>query len=182
MLIQANPVGKALPISAGLLDRKNMLFFLREGKTYYERWPELLQDVAKRWAGVDVETEPTAGPPDGAASDLVARWLVGNADHANGGFGVAPKHGAVAAEYATSTTRTTPGPRSTPGRRCRSSRRACSTTRRTEGSTASRPRRAGRHPVREDASTNAAFVRDAASRCGPATSRAPERSPRRAAS
>lgn len=91
MLSQANPTGQALPIEAGPLDRDGMLFLVREGATYYERWSDLLRGLGERWAKQSGDAPMEAGPVDLEGSDRVARWLAGNADHGAGGFGLAPK-------------------------------------------------------------------------------------------
>lgn len=91
MLSHANPLGKALPITAGYLDTKNMLFFLQEGRTYYERWSDLLRGVGEYFVRTVGEAEPVSGNVTQDASDQMARWLLGNADRQNGGFGMAPK-------------------------------------------------------------------------------------------
>jgi hypothetical protein len=91
ILSQANPAGEALPIRAGFLDRKRMLFLLGEGRTYYERWPDLLRSVGERWLRTSGDPDVEGGSVDLEASNRIARWLAGNADHAAGGFGLAPK-------------------------------------------------------------------------------------------
>jgi uncharacterized protein YyaL (SSP411 family) len=91
MLSQANPKGVALPITIGYVDSKTLLFDLNEGRTYFDRWQNVLHGVSQIYENrVDLE-ESKAGTVEPKCLEPVVRWLAGNADAKNGGFGVAPK-------------------------------------------------------------------------------------------
>ena len=91
MLSQVNPKGIALPITLGFADVDNVLFTLTEGRKYFEKWQNVLQGVSQIYEQrVDLE-EVKPGPVDAKAVEPVVRWLLGNADGVNGGFGAAPK-------------------------------------------------------------------------------------------
>jgi uncharacterized protein YyaL (SSP411 family) len=91
MLSQANPKGLALPITVGYVDAKTLLFDLNEGRKYFDKWQNVLNGVSQIYQGrVDLE-ESKAGTVDANALEPVVRWLIGNADAKNGGFGIAPK-------------------------------------------------------------------------------------------
>lgn len=92
MLSRANPRGVEMPITAGSVSPDMMLFLLTEGRTYYDRQAASLRESAATWVAREAHEETaTRGTVDDAASDQVARWLVGNYDREAGGFGVAAK-------------------------------------------------------------------------------------------
>ncbi len=92
MLSQVNPQKVALPITLGPTDVKGVLFNLQEGRKYFDLWQNVLQGVSQVYEKrVDLE-EAKPGAVDEKSSDPVARWLLGNLDAKNGGFGVAPKY------------------------------------------------------------------------------------------
>jgi uncharacterized protein YyaL (SSP411 family) len=92
MLSQANEQGKALPISIGPTSAKNVLFNLSEGRKYFDNWQDVLQGVSQVYEKrVDLE-DLKSGAVDAQAIDPVVRWLLGNVDAKNGGFGPAPKY------------------------------------------------------------------------------------------
>jgi uncharacterized protein YyaL (SSP411 family) len=91
MLSHANPSGYALPITTGYLKTDEMLFVLEEGGIYYRKWRNVLHGVGEVWQKREGDVEPVPGAVKDEASDQVARWLLGNADRAEGGFGAAPK-------------------------------------------------------------------------------------------
>jgi uncharacterized protein YyaL (SSP411 family) len=92
MLSQANEQGKALPISIGPTTAKNVLFNLSEGRKYFDKWQDVLQGVSQVYEKrVDLE-ELKSGAVNAKAIDPVVRWLLGNVDAKNGGFGPAPKY------------------------------------------------------------------------------------------
>jgi len=91
ILSQANATGKALPITAGYLEPRKMLFVLSEGGTYYQRWAGLLRTLGNEWAKIEAGPDPPSGPVNRDASNRMAAWLLGNVDHGSGGFGAAPK-------------------------------------------------------------------------------------------
>jgi uncharacterized protein YyaL (SSP411 family) len=92
MLSQANAKGLALPITFGPADAKGVLFNLNEGRTYFDRWQSVLQGVSQLYEKrVDLE-EVKSGVVEAKSVDPVVRWLLGNVDAKNGGFGVAPKY------------------------------------------------------------------------------------------
>jgi uncharacterized protein YyaL (SSP411 family) len=91
ILSQANATGMALPITAGYLGPRRMQFLLDEGSIYYQRWAGLLRSVGNEWAKIEAGPDPPRGPVDLDASNRLAVWLAGNADHGSGGFGAAPK-------------------------------------------------------------------------------------------
>jgi uncharacterized protein YyaL (SSP411 family) len=101
MLSHANASGYALPISVGYLKSESMLFVLQEGGLYYRKWRNVLHGVGEVWQKREGEAEAVPGVVKEEASDQVARWLLGNVDRKDGGFGAAPKyvHPALA-EYA----------------------------------------------------------------------------------
>ena len=92
MLSQANEQGKALPISVGPTNAKGVLFNLSEGRKYFDGWQNVLQGVSQIYEKrVDLE-ETTPGTVSAKSIDSVVRWLLGNVDAKNGGFGPAPKY------------------------------------------------------------------------------------------
>jgi uncharacterized protein YyaL (SSP411 family) len=91
MLSEANDLGVAKPITTSELDEDTLLFLLREGLVYWKTWTRVLIDAGDRWADEEGPLPPDAGPVDASASELAARWLLGNADREDGGFGAAPK-------------------------------------------------------------------------------------------
>ncbi|HEX4825637.1 MAG TPA: DUF255 domain-containing protein [Candidatus Polarisedimenticolaceae bacterium] len=92
MLSQANPKGLALPISIGFVDSKTLLFNLNEGRKYFEKWQNVLSGVSQIYEHrVDLE-DVKPGPVDPKANEDLVRWILGNADQKNGGFGIAPKY------------------------------------------------------------------------------------------
>jgi len=92
MLSQANEKGKALPISVGPTTSKGVLFNLGEGRKYFDGWQNVLQGVSQVYEKrVDLE-ETTPGTVSAKSIDPVVRWLLGNVDAKNGGFGPAPKY------------------------------------------------------------------------------------------
>ena len=92
MLSQANDKGVALPITFGTTDVKGVLFNLTEGRTYFDKWQNVLQGVSQVYAKrVDLE-DPKPGVVEAKAVEPVVRWLLGNVDGKNGGFGAAPKY------------------------------------------------------------------------------------------
>lgn len=92
MLSQANPTGKALPITLGYASPDTMLFTLAEGRLYFDKWASVLKGVAGVYEERLADVAPQAAPLRPEASDQMARWLVGNADAKHGGFGAAPKY------------------------------------------------------------------------------------------
>lgn len=91
MLSQANPKGLALPISLGFADTRTLLFNLNEGRKYFDKWQNVLHGVSQIYESrVDLE-DAKPGGVDPKALEGIIRWIVGNADAKNGGFGVAPK-------------------------------------------------------------------------------------------
>jgi uncharacterized protein YyaL (SSP411 family) len=91
MLSQAQDLSVARPITTTAVDAEKMLFLVNEGRVYWDKWSRLLLDVGDYWVGREAENRPTQGPADLETSDLVARWLLANADRAGGGFGAVPK-------------------------------------------------------------------------------------------
>ena len=92
MLSQANQQGVALPITTGYVTPDAMAFLLEQGLIYFDRWSSLLQGVGTVWKQGEGGAEPVAGPAAVEGSDSLARWLLGNADRQQGGFGAAPKY------------------------------------------------------------------------------------------
>src|SRR4029078_7174089 len=68
-----------------------MLFVLEEGGIYYSKWRNVLHGVGEVWQKREGDVEAVAGPVKDEASDQVPRWLLGNVDRTEGGFGAAPK-------------------------------------------------------------------------------------------
>ena len=91
MLSQANEEGIAKPITIGPVGTEPMRFFLNEGAVYYKKWGSFLVGLGNEWTRREGEATEKAGAVDEAASDVVARWLLANADREDGGFGAAPK-------------------------------------------------------------------------------------------
>src|SRR5262245_41663269 len=91
MLSHANPSGYALPISVGYLTPKDTLFVLEEGGIYYRKWRNVLHGIGEVWQKREGDVDATVGAVKDEASDQVARWLLGNLDRKDGGFGAAPK-------------------------------------------------------------------------------------------
>ncbi len=91
MLSQANPTGVALPITFSSADVQGVLFNLNEGRKYFDKWQNVLHGVSLLFEKrVDLE-EAKPGDAGAQAVDPLVRWLLGNADAKNGGFGAAPK-------------------------------------------------------------------------------------------
>lgn len=92
MLSQANPQKVALPITFGPTDVQGVLWNLNEGRKYFDKWQNVLQGVSEVYQKrVDLE-DAKAGPVNAKSIDPVVRWLLGNVDAKNGGFGAAPKY------------------------------------------------------------------------------------------
>lgn len=92
MLSQVNPKNVALPITLGSADKKTVMFNLGEGRKYFDRRQDVLQGVSQVYEKrIDLE-EATSGSVDAKAIEPVVRWLAGNVDAKNGGFGAAPKY------------------------------------------------------------------------------------------
>ena len=92
MLSEVNSKGVALPITVGYTDTKGVLFNLNEGRKYFDLWQNVLQGVSQVYEKrVDLE-EAKSGSVDAKAIEPVVKWLIGNADAKNGGFGIAPKY------------------------------------------------------------------------------------------
>jgi uncharacterized protein YyaL (SSP411 family) len=92
MLSQANEAGKALPITLGPTTADNVVFNLTEGRKYFDGWQNVLQGVSQVYEKrVDLE-DAAPGKVDANAIDPVVRWLLGNVDAKDGGFGPAPKY------------------------------------------------------------------------------------------
>lgn len=91
MLSQANPKGVAMPITAGFVKPEGMLFLLDEARVYWERWSSLLEGLGDYWAKRESEARNEPGPVADGASDVQARWLLGNHDKTAGGFGPGSK-------------------------------------------------------------------------------------------
>jgi uncharacterized protein YyaL (SSP411 family) len=87
----ANDEGQAKPITTSTQDEETLLFLLREGSVYWRKWPDLLTSLGARWRDSEGPDPPEPGAVDAAASEVMTRWLLGNADREEGGFGVAPK-------------------------------------------------------------------------------------------
>jgi uncharacterized protein YyaL (SSP411 family) len=91
ILSQADDLGRAAPITTSTLDKDALVFLLREGTVYWRKWTDLLMSVGAQWVEREGPEAPEAGTVDASASELAARWLLGNADREEGGFGAAPK-------------------------------------------------------------------------------------------
>lgn len=91
MLSQVADQDAARPITTTAVDKQTLLFLLTEGVKYWDRRSGLLRQVGREWSAREGQAEPVAGLVDAVASEAMARWLVANADRAQGGFGVAPK-------------------------------------------------------------------------------------------
>jgi uncharacterized protein YyaL (SSP411 family) len=101
MLSQANESGTAMPITTSAIDSETLLFLLGEGRLYFDKWREVLEEVGGVWAEREGGYEPEPGVVDAGTSDEVARWLLAHADRQGGGIGLAPKFVISAfAEYA----------------------------------------------------------------------------------
>ena len=92
MLSQVNTRNVALPITVAFADTKTVLFNLNEGKKYFDKWQNVLSGISQVYEKrVDLE-ESKAGTADAKAIEPVVKWIAGNADARNGGFGIAPKY------------------------------------------------------------------------------------------
>ena len=91
MLSEANEEKVAKPITIGPVGEEAMLFFLREGALYHEKWGAYLNAKGVEWAGFEAHVAPVEGAVLEGTSDALAQWLAGNADREHGGFGAAPK-------------------------------------------------------------------------------------------
>ncbi len=92
MLSQANDKGVALPITFGFTDVPGVMFNLTEGRKYFNKWQPVLAGVSALYEKrVDLE-DPKPGVVEAKTVEPVVRWLTGNIDAKNGGFGAAPKY------------------------------------------------------------------------------------------
>ncbi len=91
MLSQANDLDEVRPISTSELAPQPLLFLLREGTVYWNKWSSELRRTGSLWAKQEGPEQPDPGLVDAAASEGVARWLLANADREEGGFGAGPK-------------------------------------------------------------------------------------------
>jgi uncharacterized protein YyaL (SSP411 family) len=92
LVSQANAQGIALPITFGPSDVKGVMFNLNEGRKYFDKWQNVLQGISQVYEKrVDLE-DSKPGVVEAKAIDPVVRWLLGNVDAKNGGFGAAPKY------------------------------------------------------------------------------------------
>ena len=91
VLSRANDFQEAQPITTSDVAKESLLFVLREGTIYWNLRAALLAQVGQRWGAQEGPDEPVPGEVDVLASELMARWLMANADTEEGGFGIAPK-------------------------------------------------------------------------------------------
>jgi uncharacterized protein YyaL (SSP411 family) len=92
IISKANETRTNRPITTGHIDVDPMLFMLVEADKYYDKWRITLTEVGKAWVQREGARNPmTPGDVSYASSDVVARWLLANADRQDGGFGLAPK-------------------------------------------------------------------------------------------
>jgi len=98
LLSQVNDLGVAKPITTSATDKETLLFLLREGIVYWGRWTELLVRVGQTWAEREGPEDTVPGAVDADTSEWVARWLLGNADRLEGGFGASARYFAPAVE------------------------------------------------------------------------------------
>ena len=92
MLSQANDLGVARPITTSGVDEKALRFLLEQGRIYWERNAGLLLQAGQEWLEREGPLDPLEGGAGRPASDTLTRWLEGNADRRDGGFGLAPKY------------------------------------------------------------------------------------------
>ena len=92
MLSQVNAQRVALPITLGSAGVKEVLFNLNEGRKYFDQWQVVLHGVSQVYEKRVNPEAAKAGPVDAKSIDPVVRWLLGNVDAKNGGFGVVPKY------------------------------------------------------------------------------------------
>ena len=91
MLSRVNERGVAKPITTSAVDRDSLLFLLREASVYWGRQRESLSTGGARWAAEEGPEPPEPGAVQAPASEVMARWLLGNADREQGGFGAGAK-------------------------------------------------------------------------------------------
>jgi uncharacterized protein YyaL (SSP411 family) len=91
MLSRVNDRGVAKPITTSAVDRESLLFLLREAAVYWSRQREALLEGGARWAAEEGPDPPEPGAVQAPASEVMARWLLGNADREQGGFGAGAK-------------------------------------------------------------------------------------------
>jgi len=92
MLSRVNERGVAKPITTSAVDRDSLLFLLREASVYWGRQRESLLTGGARWAAEEGPDPPEPGAVQAPASEVMARWLLGNADREQGGFGAGAKY------------------------------------------------------------------------------------------
>lgn len=91
MVSQANPQHVALPITLGYADKPAVMFELSQGRIYFDKWQHFLHGISQIYEKrTDVE-DAKAGKVEPGTNEPLARWLLGNFDAKNGGFGAAPK-------------------------------------------------------------------------------------------
>jgi uncharacterized protein len=91
MLSQANAQGVALPIRLGYSDKPAFLTDLSEGRKYFDKWESFLHslvDVYEKRVDIEDAKPGTIGP---GTCEPIVKWMLGNFDARDGGFGAAPK-------------------------------------------------------------------------------------------
>lgn len=91
MVSQANPQHVALPITLGYADKPALMFELSEGRTYFDKWHNFLHGISQIYEKKTDVQQAKAGKVEPGTNDQLVRWLLGNYDAKNGGFGAAPK-------------------------------------------------------------------------------------------
>lgn len=88
---QTRDLARTEPIRVTMLGKDEMQFLLSEGTVFWGRWSTALLEMGDAWAEANARSSPRDGIADAQASELLARWLLGNSDRVGGGFGAAPK-------------------------------------------------------------------------------------------
>jgi len=91
MLSEVNEMGRAKPITTSEVDVDSLSYLLHEGLVYWGRWRGQLMEAGRRWTEDEGPEEFEPGLVEASFSEAMARWLLGNADRVEGGFGAAPK-------------------------------------------------------------------------------------------
>jgi len=91
LLSQVNDKGLAKPITTSEVSVDTLALLLHEGLVYWRKWKGSLIEAGQRWTDDEGPADPERGLAEVSSSETMARWLLGNADRVEGGFGAAPK-------------------------------------------------------------------------------------------
>lgn len=88
---QERDLSLAKPITTSAVDPETMEFLVREGNVFWSRQPRALIEMGEAWREREAHALPRPGRVGERASETLERWMLGNADRRDGGFGIVPK-------------------------------------------------------------------------------------------